>query len=71
MTSLTWLIPIALVLGGVGLAAFLWALKSGQFEDLDGAAYRALEDELPREAAQQPAPGEDEPPSGPGDPRDG
>jgi cbb3-type cytochrome oxidase maturation protein len=47
MTSLAWLIPAALLLGGFGLAAFLWALKSGQFEDLEGAAYRALEDEPP------------------------
>ena len=39
------LIPIALLLGLVGLAAFLWALKSGQFEDLDGAAYRILFDD--------------------------
>jgi cbb3-type cytochrome oxidase maturation protein len=42
MTALAWLIPAALFLG---LAAFLWALRSGQFEDLAGAAYRALEDD--------------------------
>ena len=42
MTALTWLIPAALVLGLLGLAAFLWALNSGQFDDLDGAAWRAL-----------------------------
>jgi cbb3-type cytochrome oxidase maturation protein len=47
MTSLAWLIPAALVLAGAGLIAFLWALRSGQFEDLEGAAYRALEDEPP------------------------
>jgi len=47
MTSLAWLVPIALGLGGLGLAAFLWALQSGQYEDLEGAAYRALEDEPP------------------------
>ncbi len=45
MTALAWLIPAALFLGLVGLAAFLWALKSGQFEDLEGAAYRILEDD--------------------------
>jgi cbb3-type cytochrome oxidase maturation protein len=45
MTSLAWLVPMALALGGLGLAAFLWALRSGQFEDLQGAAYRAIDDE--------------------------
>lgn len=45
MTALAWLIPAALFLGGLGLAAFLWALKTNQFEDLDGAAWRALQDE--------------------------
>lgn len=47
MTSLAWLIPMALLLGGLGLAGFLWSLKSGQYEDLEGSAYRALEDEPP------------------------
>jgi cbb3-type cytochrome oxidase maturation protein len=47
MTALAWLIPVALFLGGLGLAAFLWALKSGQFEDLEGAGWRALEDRDP------------------------
>lgn len=47
MTSLAWLIPTALILGGLGLAAFLWALRSGQYEDLDGAAWRALQDREP------------------------
>lgn len=45
MTALVYLIPAALLLGGVGLAAFLWTLKSGQYSDLDGAAYRILFDE--------------------------
>lgn len=52
MTSLAWLIPAALTLAGLGLVAFLWALHSGQFEDLDGAAYRALEDEPPDDDAE-------------------
>ena len=48
MTALMWLIPAALFMGLLGLVGFLWALKSGQFEDLEGAAWRALEDdELP------------------------
>ena len=49
------LIPVALLLGAIGLLAFLWALKSGQFEDLDGAAHRILfedEDMQPSPAAQ-------------------
>jgi cbb3-type cytochrome oxidase maturation protein len=45
MTALAWLVPVALFLGALGLAAFLWALRSGQFEDLEGAAYRAFEDD--------------------------
>lgn len=42
MHVLIYLIPIALGLGLLGLAAFLWSLKTGQFEDLDGAAHRVL-----------------------------
>ncbi len=45
MTGLLYLIPIALFLGALGLVGFLWALRSGQFEDLDGAAYRILFDD--------------------------
>ncbi|MFN4113981.1 MAG: cbb3-type cytochrome oxidase assembly protein CcoS [Sphingomonadaceae bacterium] len=45
MTSLAFLIPIALLLGLGGLAAFFWAMRSGQFDDLDGAANRILIDE--------------------------
>ena len=45
MTALLYLIPIALFLGLAGLVAFLWALRSGQFEDLDGAAERILFDD--------------------------
>jgi len=45
MTILMFLIPVALLLGGLGLAAFLWALRSGQYEDLDGAASRILFDD--------------------------
>ncbi len=44
MTALAWLIPCALALGLLGLVAFLWALSSGQFEDLDGASWRAIQD---------------------------
>lgn len=45
MTGLMLLIPVALFLGLLGLVAFLWALRSGQFEDLDGAARRILIDD--------------------------
>ncbi|CCQ72127.1 cbb3-type cytochrome oxidase assembly protein CcoS [Magnetospira sp. QH-2] len=45
MDIIIYLIPIALGLGALGLTAFLWALKSGQFEDLDGAANRILFDD--------------------------
>ena len=44
MSVLVYLIPIALILGSIGLAAFIWALKSGQYDDLDGAAHRILFD---------------------------
>ena len=42
MTGLALLIPIALGLGLLGLAGFFWAMRKGQFEDLDGAAERIL-----------------------------
>jgi cbb3-type cytochrome oxidase maturation protein len=51
MSILAYLIPIALFLGLLGLGAFVWSMRSGQFEDLDGAAERILFDD-------------DEPPNG-------
>lgn len=45
MSGLLYLIPIALFLGLLGLVAFLWAIKTNQFEDLDGAASRILFDD--------------------------
>ncbi|MFQ5562791.1 MAG: cbb3-type cytochrome oxidase assembly protein CcoS [Parvularculaceae bacterium] len=45
MSVLVVLIPIALLLGLIGLLAFFWALRSGQYEDLDGAAERILLDD--------------------------
>lgn len=48
MTVLAYLIPVSLALGLLGLAAFLWSLKSGQYEDLDGAAERVLFDDEDR-----------------------
>lgn len=44
MTNLLILIPVALFLGLLGLGAFLWSLKSGQYDDLEGAAWRVLDD---------------------------
>ncbi len=49
MNNLLFIIPVALFLGGLGLGAFLWSLKSGQYDDLEGASWRALEDEEPEE----------------------
>ncbi|MGL4490856.1 MAG: cbb3-type cytochrome oxidase assembly protein CcoS [Rhizobiaceae bacterium] len=45
MNNLLFLIPVALFLGALALAAFLWSLRSGQYEDLDGASERLLHDD--------------------------
>jgi cbb3-type cytochrome oxidase maturation protein len=45
MNVLVYLVPMALALGLAGLAAFLWSLRSGQYEDLEGAAHRVLDDD--------------------------
>lgn len=42
MISLVYLIPLALLLGAVALGAFLWSLRSGQYDDMQGAAERIL-----------------------------
>tara|TARA_R110002110_G_scaffold59243_2_gene167866 strand:+ start:482 stop:691 length:210 start_codon:yes stop_codon:yes gene_type:complete len=59
MSALLWLIPVALGLGLLGLGAFFWSLKSGQYDDLDGAAQRILMDDgdrpLPDQAADETA----------------
>ena len=54
MTALLYLIPIAVGLGLIGLLAFLWSLRSGQFEDLDGAAERILFDDDEEEPRPDP-----------------
>ena len=46
-------VPIAILLGLVGLGAFLWSLRSGQYEDLDGAAERILLDDDDRPVAKR------------------
>jgi cbb3-type cytochrome oxidase maturation protein len=45
MTGLVILIPIALGMGLLGLAAFFWSMKDGQYDDMDGAANRILIDD--------------------------
>ena len=49
MNGLLFLIPAALALGLLGLVAFLWSMRTGQYDDLDGAAERILFDDDPRE----------------------
>jgi cbb3-type cytochrome oxidase maturation protein len=46
MSVLIYLIPIALLLGLIGLWAFVWSLKSGQYDDLEGVARRILNDDV-------------------------
>jgi cbb3-type cytochrome oxidase maturation protein len=45
MIVLLYLVPIALLLGLLGLLIFLWSLRAGQYDDLDGAASRVLWDD--------------------------
>ena len=56
MNVLLLLVPAALALGLLGLAAFLWTLRHRQYEDLDGAAARILFDESPRAPAKAALP---------------
>lgn len=62
MTILLATIPISILLGLLGLAAFLWALRSGQYRDLDGDAARILFSD--QEEAPRPEKDEDEAPGG-------
>lgn len=55
MNVLVYLLPLALLLGLSGLFAFLWSLKSGQYDDLDGAAVRVLSDDDLPGSGQPPA----------------
>jgi cbb3-type cytochrome oxidase maturation protein len=64
MDAMIYLIPLAVGLGLLGLLGFLWSLKSGQFDDLDGAAHRILFDD--EDAAIPPRGGKVTPPP-PGD----
>lgn len=60
MDVLIFLVPLALGLGLLGLAAFLWSLNSGQYDDLDGAAWRAIMDDdgIPEAARRDAAAGD-------------
>lgn len=65
MTGLLLLIPAALLLGALGLAAFIWALRSGQFDDLEGAALRILNEDEDHTGTGEEVPGaDDEKPQG-------
>lgn len=60
MTILFLLIPVSLLLGGIGLVAFLWSLRDAQYDDLDGARHRILSDDhdqSPRPIAGSATPG--------------
>jgi cbb3-type cytochrome oxidase maturation protein len=45
MTSLIVLIPVALGLGLLGLGSFMWTLRSGQYDDIEGVSHRILQDD--------------------------
>ncbi|MEQ9143544.1 MAG: cbb3-type cytochrome oxidase assembly protein CcoS [Parvibaculaceae bacterium] len=53
MDALIFLIPVALGLGLLGLGAFLWSLKSGQYDDMEGAAERILFDDENEQPAEE------------------
>jgi cbb3-type cytochrome oxidase maturation protein len=54
MEVLVFLVPLALLLGAMGLMGFLWSLKDGQYDDLEGAGWRAIADDEP--VAKEPVP---------------
>ena len=56
MNILLALIPISLGLLGLAIWAFVWAVRKGQYDDLDGAAVRILDDDAPRRSAAEPKP---------------
>jgi cbb3-type cytochrome oxidase maturation protein len=56
MEVLIYLVPLALILGLLGLGAFLWTLNSNQYDDLDGAAWRAISDDELGPVVRRPSP---------------
>ncbi len=71
MEVLIYLLPLAVLLGLAGLIAFFWSVKSGQFDDMEGPAWRILADDdesaPPTNASQDRAPPDPSPPSAPPD----
>lgn len=65
MDIVIYLLPLALVLGFVGLMAFMWTLRSGQYDDMEGAAWRAILDDdqdlIPDKAKRRDAAATDNP----------
>lgn len=54
MNVLVYLLPLALSLGALGLAGFVWSLRSKQFEDLQGAGWRTIaDDDLPAKISKE------------------
>ena len=53
MEVLVFLVPLALALGAIGLMGFLWSLKNGQYDDLEGAGWRAIADDEPPVSEEQ------------------
>lgn len=62
MSDFLYLVPLALALGVAGLIAFMWSLRSGQYDDLDGAAERILYDETDRPITAETSAAETAPP---------
>jgi cbb3-type cytochrome oxidase maturation protein len=62
MMSLLWLLPVTLGLGAAGLAAYFWSVRSGQYDDLEAAAWRILDDDAPRDRPAPEGEAEESPP---------
>lgn len=54
MEVLAFLVPLAILLGLLGLAGFLWSLRNGQYDDLEGAGWRAIADDEPAPHTRRP-----------------
>ena len=55
MTIILFLLAVSLVLGAGGLCFFLWSLRTGQYDDMEGAANRILFDDAPTQPPVKPA----------------